>query len=679
MTIKKCTPRPGRSLAACLLAALMVVPPGSIPAASAADAPTVDGFSISPDKVQIELSGETQYTSRVSASPPRLILDLAGAEYRADGKTFGGKGKFLKGVRASQFQGKPDLVSRVVLDLSEATAYQISRNDEGLLVVLGSAAEPAKEAAAEPSSSGKGAPDLSEIAERAAGAPAEPAPAVKPLAAAAPAVKPGVGETGGMTTKASAELGEIAERSEAASDGASPASEPAAAPAAPVAESRKAVVDSDVMARLPHDLVSVDFDNTDVKEVIKLLSAKAKLNIIYGEDVAGNLTLHLVDVPFDEAFRTILAMLNLSTSQIGSNILRVLTPAALVKTQKAAATTTKVFTLNYSKPSEVLPTINQVREAEGRAGTAIAADKTNSLIVTESVEGMPKTAILVAQLDQRPKQVLIETKIVEVSLSKSMDYGVSWSYAEFDRGKVGGKQGFNSIGAPLGPAVANTIALPADGAGNIGTTGFGKGSLPGAANGGTGVSLAQPAFGALSLGRITNNYFLNASLMAAASDGKVKVLSDPKIATLNNQPASINVNTNVPYVTQNVSATGAQTQTVTYVPEGITLTVTPTINSDGRITLNVNPSITEPAAASLTNTATGAPGTNTRSAQTTVIVRNGETIVIGGLISDRNETTISKVPVLGDIPILGWLFKSKAITRVRTELLIFVTTKLLID
>src|SRR5208282_1787009 len=108
---------------------------------------------------------------------------------------------------------------------------------------------------------------------------------------------------------------------------------------------------------------------------------------------------------------------------------------------------------------------------------------------------------------------------------------------------------------------------------------------------GTGVSLANTANGMLTLGRITNNYFLSASLMAAAQDDKVKVLSDPKIATLNNQTATIAVNSNIPYVTNAVSATGASVPSVQSVQEGITLSVTPTINADGRITLQVNPSV----------------------------------------------------------------------------------------
>jgi type II secretory pathway component GspD/PulD (secretin) len=157
------------------------------------------------------------------------------------------------------------------------------------------------------------------------------------------------------------------------------------------------------------------------------------------------------------------------------------------------------------------------------------------------------------------------------------------------------------------------------------------------------------------------------------------VLSDPKIATLNNQAATINVTTNIPYVTSNVASTGVQTQTVSYVLTGIQMSVTPSINADGRILLQIMPRVSQPSVSASGSTQTGAPAIDSRDANTTVLVRDGETIVIGGLISDSFQDTIAKIPLLGDIPILGWLFKKKSKTRVRNELLIFVTTRVMPD
>ena len=433
----------------------------------------------------------------------------------------------------------------------------------------------------------------------------------------------------------------------------------------------------DLISRLPKDAVTLDFDNTDIRDIIKLLAAKSKINIIYGTDVSGSLTLHLSDVPFNEAFRTVLSMMQLSTDQVGDNILRVITPAELTKQRTSATNVTKVIPLNYAKAGDVKATIDSVRTAEGRSGNSSVDAKTNSLIITESLEGMLATENLVAQLDQRPRQVLIETKLVEVNSSVGLNYGVQWDAFGLERGRAGGKQGTNLVGSAAGITAnpyssildQNTINTSMTGGGGVGATARG-----------TGVNLAADRiFGALTLGRVTNNYILNATITAAASQGKAKILSDPKIATLNNQPASINVTTQVPYVTSNVSATGAQTQTVTYITTGIKLTVTPSINADGRILLVINPSVSQPSATAAGSTQTGAPAIDNRDATTTVLVRDGETIVIGGLISDSMSDTISKIPLLGDIPILGWLFKKKSKTRVRNELLIFVTTRVLPD
>jgi type IV pilus assembly protein PilQ len=362
-------------------------------------------------------------------------------------------------------------------------------------------------------------------------------------------------------------------------------------------------------------------------------------------------------------------MMKLTTDQVGDNILRVITPAEL-KTQRTSSTAiTKVYVLNYAKADEVKTTIDSVRGAEGRGGNSTADTKTNTLIVTDSLEGQLSTENLISQMDQRPRQVLIEAKLVEVSANSGLNYGVQWDYQGVQTGEIGGQHGTSLIGTTTNPQKATSPTLPPLNQNANTIEGVG------AAGRGTGVNLANTAFGALTFGRITNNFILNATLTAAATEGKAKVLSEPKIATLNNQAATINVTTQIPYATANVSATGAQSITVTYVITGIKLTVTPSINADGRITLNINPDVSQPSAAA----PGAAPSIDSRTAQTTVLVRDGETIVIGGLISDAFRDSISKVPLLGDIPILGWLFKKKTKTRVRVELLIFVTTRILPD
>ncbi|MDP3542087.1 MAG: type IV pilus secretin PilQ [Elusimicrobiota bacterium] len=688
-----------KSLASALAVILSI--PGGVLSAFAADgapAPVVfQGVAVSDDLVTIKLSTGVLYNSFLTQTPPRLVMELLDTQHDGPSQSAKGKGKFLAGVRTSQFEKSPRLITRVVLDLVKMAGYKVGTTKGGLTVqIVGSVDDQADAPAA------VAAPVVAKRAAAAASASA-PAPAAQaPVAAAMPksaetsAIVPPLpaAETkakarlnitaaqamkrAGLDGTMSQELAATAQGSDVTKTKIDPAGE--GDEEAPQF-SRGGRIYSDIMSRLPRDRVTLDFDNTDIRDVLRLLAAKAKVNIVFGADVTGSLTLHLTDVPFNEAFRTALSMMKLTTDQVGGHILRVITPAELKNQRTTSTATTKVYVLNYAKAAEVKATIDAVRGAEGRGGSSTADAKSNTLIVTDSLEGQISTENLISQMDQRPRQVLIETKIVEINANAGLNYGVQWDYASIDVGKSMGKQGTTSVGSTMG--VTDPFVNPRQGSGldrnPVTFGGISPTGGVGAAGRGTGVALAADrVFGALTLGRITNNFILNATLTAAASEGKAKILSEPKIATLNNQAADINITTQIPYVTSNVASTGVQTQTVSYVTTGIQLKVTPSINADGRITLQVNPNVSQPSATAAASS-TGAPAVDARTANTTVLVRDGETIVIGGLITDTMQDTISKIPLLGDIPVLGWLFKKKSKTRVRAELLIFVTTRILPD
>jgi len=679
------------------LAVILALPSGVVPA-FAADAAgpgspaEFQGVEIANDLVTIKLSTSVLYNSFLTQTPPRLVMELLDTQHEGPTRSFKGKGGFLAGVRTSQFEKTPRMITRVVMDLVKMAGYKVGKTKEGLTVQIVGSVDDAPIAAAPMAPAAK--PVVAKRAAAQAPAAAQspaPTPSVLPIDAAAtsnalpatakaapePAALPKLKarstisaaqamKRAGLDSSMTGELAAVAQASDITKTKVAVAEEPEEdrSPRAPGGR-----IFRDIMSRLPRDVVTLDFDNTDIRDVVRLLAAKSKVNIVFGTDVTGTLTLHLTDVPFNEAFRTALSMMKLTTDQVGDNILRVITPAELAKQRATSTAITKVYVLNYAKAVEVKATIDSVRGAEGRGGSSTADLKTNTLIVTDSLEGQLSTENLISQMDQRPRQVLIEAKLVEVSADSGLNYGVQWDYQGVQTSKIGGQQGTNLFGTTTSPRKATSPTLPPfDQNANI-IEGVG------AAGRGTGVNLANTAFGALTLGRITNNFILNATLTAAATEGKAKVLSEPKIATLNNQAATINVTTQIPYTTSNVAATGAQSITVTYVTTGIRLTVTPSINADGRITLVINPDVSQPSAAA----PGAAPAIDSRTAQTTVLVRDGETIVIGGLISDSFRDTIAKVPLLGDIPILGWLFKKKTKTRVRVELLIFVTTRILPD
>ena len=368
-----------------------------------------------------------------------------------------------------------------------------------------------------------------------------------------------------------------------------------------------------------------------------ILAAKANINIIYSDDVSGTVTISLTKVPFEEAFKTLLNIKGLTAQQAGDNILRIATPGTFIAEQKKGLQQTRVFFLNYAKTADIKLQVEAVSLAEGRASKCTTDENNNAIIVTDTASGLEATARLIRNLDRVPKQVMIEVKLVEVSLENSFDLGVNWNFSNTQ----GGYSGKVNMPGPI-PA-GDTFA------------------------------------GSFTFGKVLNNLSYTAVIAAAVKKGKLKVLSDPKVVTLNNKKATITITDQTPYTTleTTVGSGGANTQTqkVTYVPSGITLEVVPTINSDGRISMHLIPQVTQASG----GTPTTPPATNTRSTDTNVIVRDGETIVIGGLIRDTQSDTVYKIPLLGDIPLIGVAFRKKSVSRSRLELLIFVTPRIIED
>ncbi len=596
----------------------------SVPLAYAAEAATVKSVRVSADSVYIATDRPVEYKAFTMEQPPKLVVELMDARMKTL-QEIPVNGAALRKVRTGQYKSAPS-VSRVVMELSQKTAYEITRRGSELIVMLGARPAPAT-----------AVPAVKDTPASVPAAAKQPAPVEVIEPEAKPAAQPVT-----MTLEAA----------------------PARAAAAPAPRRSAAVPAKAILENLPREPITLDYSEADVREVLDMLAAKANVNMIYGDDVSGTLTISLSKVPFDEAFKTILNVKALAAQQVGDNILRIAAPATFLAEQKKAMPQTRVFYLSYAKASEVKTQVDAVAQAEGRTKASANSDENNNaLIVTDTPIGLDATARLIRSLDRVPKQVLIEAKLVEVSLDNSMDYGISWSGYGSD--KNGNYFGSKSVDAPEeaigGKFVANAPY--------------------GAAAGGAGVNLpANLVYGAFRLGKVASNYMFDAVISAAAKKGKAKVLSDPKVATLNNKEANINITTQIPYTTTEVTAATPPISTtkVTYLTTGIVLKVTPTINSDGRISMKINPSISQPSQ-TITPVTGGAPGIDTRSADTNVIVKNGETIVIGGLISDTQTEAVFKVPILGDIPLLGYLFKKKSVSRTRMELLIFVTPRILED
>ena len=284
----------------------------------------------------------------------------------------------------------------------------------------------------------------------------------------------------------------------------------------------------------------------------------------------------------------------------------------------------------------------QFQSFKSERGTISVDNRTNRVIVTDVEPAIEKMANLLKALDIPEKQVLIEARIVEASSSFTQDLGIQWGIHYRDGSAS--LFGINSLDTGFGGIVTNvasTVGLPA-------------------------ASAAGGALG-LSFGKLTSNVQVDLRLSAAAEAGQVKIISTPKVVTLNNKSAKISQGQMIPYST--VSAEGTKTE---FVEAALTLEVTPHITADGSVSMKIKATNNSAGSA-----ATGvAPPINKKEATTELLVKSGETTVIGGIYVDTDTSTDSGVPYLKDIPLLGWLFKSNNQKKSKSELLIFITPKI---
>jgi len=414
---------------------------------------------------------------------------------------------------------------------------------------------------------------------------------------------------------------------------------------------------------LPKTPVTLECVDADIQDVLQMLAVKSGVNIIYGPDVTGKITISLKNVPFDKAFENILRISKLVYVIAGDNIVRVGTPQVIEQERSLQVMYTKIFPLNYAVADDVKTHLEQILKAEGRTKGIISVDKrTNSLIVTESEEGLNYIEEWIKKLDTKPYQVTIEAQVIDISVDDLSELGVQWGIRSVD--KQAGSEVSYSLDSVSGGGV--TVKAVESTAKEIQSAVF---SAP------TGVPLESATF---LFGKFTDSLAISARLATLITQGKAKVLSNPRVTTVNNKTATIIAGEKIPYktaVTQTTTGAGMG-QTIQeqweYISAGVQLTVTPTVSPDGWVTLTVKPQVDIPQIS-----APGVPPTvKSRQTEVTVMVKNNEPLVIGGLISDSDIEAIKKLPVLGDLPILGYLFKYKTTQKKRTELIILITPRI---
>ena len=420
-------------------------------------------------------------------------------------------------------------------------------------------------------------------------------------------------------------------------------------------------------AKYTGEPISVNLKDVDLKDFFRLIHEISGLNVVLDPMVHGNLTIVLDDVPWDQALDIVLKNNDLSR-QLDGNVLRIATVDTLRKEAEnrraqldaEALAVDKVSITRYLSYAHAKDVLVPVKKFLSQRGDVVADERTNSLIVSDIPAVLPQIDRIIQQMDRKTQEVEIEARVVAATRNFARDIGVQLGLG-WGNGTTG-IGGLNNVGASpikVGPYVGNPL-YPVIGSPSAGT------QIPLFSN----LGATGPTSG-LELVNATNNVRIDLLLSMAESRGLLKILSRPRIVTQNNIQAVVKQGVKVPVVT---SAQLGGPPTTTYVDAFLRLTVTPQITSEGTIFLNVDVENTLP---DFGNEVNGNPTLITQQATTQVLVTDGGTVVIGGVIQTQNSMSVSQVPLLGDIPYLGNLFKHRAIKTSDQELIFFITPRII--
>jgi type IV pilus assembly protein PilQ len=413
--------------------------------------------------------------------------------------------------------------------------------------------------------------------------------------------------------------------------------------------------------------VSFEFKDIDIHNLLRVIAEVSKKNIVVADDVTGKITIRLRNVPWDQALDIILSSKGLGKEEVGDIIrvapLKTLEEEARSREERKKALrrqedlVVQLIPVNYAAADQMA---NRVKDVLTERGTVAVDTRTNTLVVRDIGSNIGKARSLVEKLDSMTPQVLIESRIVEASTSFSRSIGVQWGGFGQAAPASGNATGLNfpsTVRVTGGSDIGTASATGVSGAPNFAV------NLPAAVGAGAGGALG------FTFGSANNALQLNLRLSAAESNGTVKTISAPKVTTLQNQKASISQGVSIPF--SQVSAQGVNT---TFVEARLQLDVTPHITSDGSVLMAIKATNNQPDPS---NTgANGQPAIQKKEAETQVLVKDGDTTVIGGIYVRRGSTNEAGVPWLMKIPIIGFFFKTSTVSENRQELLIFITPRI---
>jgi len=627
-------------------------------------------------EVNVVGSGNLVYHAIRLQNPERLVLDFAGSQLKTPVKHIASNLDPVREIRLAQFTPQ---VSRVVIDLRESARYEISASGNAVRVSFASNAAVHSEIKPAPSETPSDlettkltAPSAAPAEKSVVQVPSTGLPAAlaqssalaTPIAAsaapqdapsAAPVVSQAATVAAGAASPAPLESTPGVESS--APVKASPAGGQASAPQAPGPATA---------THYSGEPISVNLKDVDLRDFFRLIHEISGLNVVVDPSIKGNLTIVLDDVPWDQALEIVLRNNDLD-KQLEGNVLRVATKETikkeaeenrdLAKAQAEAAdviTTTRV--LNYAKATDMVTTLKKFLSARG---DILADPRSNTLIIRDIPSTFPVMDNLLRQLDRKSQQVEIEARVVAANRSFSREIGtqLAWALAS----------GHSTMGG--GPAVGTS---PVTHFGTVpplfvGTPGTNppSGAMPLSTNLG-----ATSATSGFSYVFQSANFALDYLITAAEERGVGKLLSKPKVITQNNQKATVKQGTKIP-----VQTIINNTISVQFVDAVLELDVTPQITAEGTVHMDVT--VENDAIDQSIPRVQGIPAIDTQSAETSVTINDGQTIVVGGIIVTTQRTDVQLVPVFGSIPLIGNLFRHTTVNSTAQELLFFLTPRIL--
>ncbi|HMK44126.1 MAG TPA: type IV pilus secretin PilQ [Dissulfurispiraceae bacterium] len=415
--------------------------------------------------------------------------------------------------------------------------------------------------------------------------------------------------------------------------------------------------------------ISLDFQNADIVPILRLLGDVSGYNMVIHPDVKGQITMKLKNAPWDQALDIILKTFNLQKTVEG-NTIRVMTAKAYQDEKRAIAdarevlgraddVTTKVFVVNNANLEKVKEAVDKGKILSPR-GSLSSDSRTRSLVVKDIPSAIEEVRSLIEFLDKPTPQVLIDARMVEVNTNFSRELGIEWSSAGVGtKGYLTGSQSATGILGGFTRDADNRLTI-----GSLGSSGVGLYKT-------VNLPTSDTPAGAISFGIFGGNSFaLEARISAIESTGKGKVVSNPKILTVDNEEAIIKHGAQIPVTTRTQDGTFS-TQ---YKDANLKLTVTPQISPDNTVYMKIEVTKDEPDFSRTDSL--GNPTINSRQAKTQLYLKDGETVVIGGILKTNESDNEKNVPGLSKIPLLGLLFKNSAVSTESQELLIFITPRI---